>query len=356
MPDQMVRAVPVGHRHEKPSRLPRCSRKNLVWMYIISVTVTVILSSVYIVMMQQTMDALQDKQQRTETALWNYIEESKRSTGESGQVPEPSRLGPRPFEPPAPDRRLTSLGNIAAYNLATITSGCVTLALNSASLTLDLATTACGPVGTKVRCPPCFIVTTGDTTNKLTLSNVATTLVSGSTGLGSSSTPLQNALSSFTFVNADTSNYAIISDGSTDSIVGPKSYLEAFAYTGGSNALYFPSIYFNSGLHTGSGYAGTGATLTAAGALSLDGTATLNGGTVFSGGGHVSASGTTNIDLSGSDGTFLTPTGAVTIGNGNVGISGASTFSANIATSGTAAVDFSGSTGTCKVANPWIVR
>eukprot|EP00931_Biecheleriopsis_adriatica_P104921 TRINITY_DN7952_c0_g1_i3.p1 TRINITY_DN7952_c0_g1~~TRINITY_DN7952_c0_g1_i3.p1 ORF type:complete len:404 (-),score=30.28 TRINITY_DN7952_c0_g1_i3:97-1308(-) len=403
----MVRAIPVDQHHGKPSLFSRCSRKKLIWLYVISATVTVILSSVYIATMQQALVSLQDKQQRTDDALWKYIEDRKQSMRQSGPAPDvpvpPPRVRSGQYleEPkqsmresrPAPnvsmltpsvgsgqyieeskqsmresgpasdvprplphDRRLRSLGNIAAYNLATLVTGCVTVALNSADVSLDLATKACGPSGSEVRCPPCFLVTNGHATNKLTLSNIATAKISGSVSLGSSSTPFETALARFTFVNADSSNYAIVSDGSVESIVGASSYSMAFGYTGGSGALYFPSIYFNSGLHTGSGYSGTGATLTAAGALSLDGAATFNAGTVFSGGVDVTSSGTTNIDLSGSAGTFLTPTGAVTIGNGNVGISGASTFSADVATTGTAAVDLSGSTGLCTAQNAWIVR
>jgi len=63
------------------------------------------------------------------------------------------------------------------------------------------------------------------------------------------------------------------------------------------------------------------------------------------------ASGNPNVDLSGSSGTFLTPTGAVTIGAGAISVTGDATWAANKdikASAGTGEVDLSAMTGTFK--------
>jgi hypothetical protein len=68
--------------------------------------------------------------------------------------------------------------------------------------------------------------------------------------------------------------------------------------------------------------------------------------------GNLSASsGNPDVDLSGSSGTFLTPTGAVTIGAGAISITGDATWAANKdikASAGTGEVDLSAMTGTFK--------
>ena len=78
-------------------------------------------------------------------------------------------------------------------------------------------------------------------------------------------------------------------------------------------------------------------------ALNAAGTATFSGGT-----NAILASGSGAIDFSGNSGIFKTSTGAVTIGPGAVGISGATTFSSSISTSGTGNINFSGTSGTFK--------
>jgi len=240
-------------------------------------------------------------------------------------------------ESKAPPRRLGGIyGNVAAQGSATATTGCVTVDLSSA-VTIDMnSATACN----SNKCPPCFIVATAHATNALTLQKCSTAKVSNSVSLGGSGA-WQNAIMEIIVINAHTTD-AIITDGQTSAvtnIVGAKSVSVVYCYTGGSNALYFPSPYFNNGLHTGSGASGTGATITAAGALELDSTLTVTGVTTLNGNailnedvtlgsatgdgivfkGSVTASGNPNIDFSGSGGDFKTTTGTASIGtSGNV--------------------------------------
>jgi len=62
----------------------------------------------------------------------------------------------------------------------------------------------------------------------------------------------------------------------------------------------------------------------------------------------LTASGAASNDFSGSTGTFKTSTGAVTLGNGAISVTGIPTFTAGLLASGAVSNDFSGSTGTFK--------
>merc|ERR1712096_478911 len=107
----------------------------------------------------------------------------------------------------------------------------------------------------------------------------------------------------------DTAQVLTVTDGTSTYKLSGYSTISAFCASGsgtGQNKMFFPStnlptLIVNSGITM------------EAGTMSITGA--------------VSSSGTTNIDLSGSDGTFKTTTGAVTIGNGAVGITGALTTS-----------------------------
>jgi hypothetical protein len=262
----------------------------------------------------------------------------------------------------APPRALGGIfGNIAAHGSATSSTGCVTIALSSA-VTLDLSSaSACN----SNKCPPCFIVTTGHASNKLTLSACSAAKVSNSISLGTSSTVWANAIMEIIIINSHTTAAIVRDGGSTDNIVGPGSVSIAYCYTGGSNALYFTSPYFYNGLHTGSGYSGTGATLTGSGALSVDssitaagaiGTAStldVTGAATFHGsaqlgdasGDAVTLPGTLNVDGAA---TFQ---GATQLGDAT---GDTVTIEGNVATAGAPNIDFTGSSGTfgtCSGAN-----
>lgn len=78
------------------------------------------------------------------------------------------------------------------------------------------------------------------------------------------------------------------------------------------------------------------------------GTVTINGATIFASV-ATTASGTSSFDLSGGSGIFKTSGGAVTIGPGAIGISGAVTFASAVgwtSAGGAGAFDLSGSSGT----------
>lgn len=204
--------------------------------------------------------------------------------------------------------------------------------------------------------------------------------------MGDANSIRTNAILEIVLINAHTSTAIVRDGGTTDNILGPKSHAIAYCYTGGSNALYFPNVYFNNGLHTGSGYSGTGASLSGAGVLEVDGaittgssvtaaTLTMSGASTFNGAmtlgdetgdtitikGSVTTSGAPNIIFSGSSGTFAGPTGANTLG-GALTVSGAATFEStvqlgdgtadsitikgHIGTAGSPNIDFSGGSGT----------
>eukprot|EP00930_Biecheleria_cincta_P047353 TRINITY_DN32806_c0_g1_i1.p1 TRINITY_DN32806_c0_g1~~TRINITY_DN32806_c0_g1_i1.p1 ORF type:complete len:360 (+),score=54.85 TRINITY_DN32806_c0_g1_i1:53-1132(+) len=302
-----------------------------------------------VVYVKQALDVVKLELQAVRQALPELSEDVSPELSEDDSVPH------------SKGRRLETRGNIAAYGSATSTAGCVTVDMSAA--TADLTLTVSGDACNSLRCPACYIISNAHTTWKLILAATSTMKmgVSGA-AMGETSTAYTASLVSVLFVNADATDYQLVSDGTTTHLLAPKSHLKSYAYTGASNALYFSSNYFYNGLYTGTGYAGTGATLTGAGVLSVDGAATIAGATEFGGAITAKASSSFNVDFSASSGTFLTPTGAVTIGTGAVTISGAATlsggttFSADVASSGTAAIDFSGSSGLCKVANPWIVR
>jgi hypothetical protein len=266
-------------------------------------------------------------------------------------------------------RRLSGVyGNVAAHTSATEITGCVKVALSS-TVTLDLSSgTSCN----SHKCPPCFIINTGHATNTLTLNSCsslttiasALTVVTKPVQLGQTLTSTQDAVIEIVIINSHTTS-AIIRDGQSspvDNIVGPKSHSIAYCFTGGSNALYFTSAYFNNGLSV-------------VGAANFDGAASFDGAVNLGNEnsdtvtikGHVATTGNPNIDLSGSSGTFSSTTGANTIGgaatlsstlavtstatfNGHVNLGNANedtvTIQGHVATTGNPNIDLSGSSGT----------
>jgi len=247
------------------------------------------------------------------------------------------------------ERRLgTVYTNIAAYGSMAKGVGCVTVDASSATVTLALNAQSCNSLA----CPNCFIITGVGYLFSLTQCSAA--YIGTSKQLGASG--FTAAVAEIILINAATS-LASISDGTTTNVLGPKSSISAYCYTGGSNALYFGNNYFNNGLHTGTGSSGTGASMTGAGALTLDDDLTVSGDTSLAAvaasstltvSGATTLLGTTQLgdaktdtvtikadlvadattdpvfDYSGSTGTFKTSLGTKTIGGtGTFSITGA---------------------------------
>lgn len=164
-----------------------------------------------------------------------------------------------------------------------------------------------------------------------------------------------------------TNGYVLTSDGQGNGVWAAASGGVAGGF--GDGLFDTPSIYFIAESGTGlyrpaSGQIGIElnganyATFTTSGLNFINGTALNVGasgttsslnvyGLITGNNGLTISSG--NVNLSGSSGTFATPTGAVTIGSGAVGITGTATFSGAtnaILASGSGAINFSGNSGT----------
>jgi hypothetical protein len=123
-------------------------------------------------------------------------------------------------------RRLSVFANIASIDSASSTAGCVTVDLSNVNVSKDLSNdTACNGAA----CPSCYIIDTCHANYSLELTGCSSSWI-GKVQMGYTSA-WTNSLRSFTFVNADASNYAVISDGTTEHIIGPQTYAFAFCYS-----------------------------------------------------------------------------------------------------------------------------
>lgn len=138
-----------------------------------------------------------------------------------------------------PSRRLMKI-SIDDYTAATSSTACVTLSLATSSITMDLSTNACNGH----RCPPCVIISTAHPSNQLLIEKCSTAKITDSVTMGSGTGVYSKALSELTIINADTAKSAKVGDGTQVFTLVAKSQVVAFCWSGGSNALYFPSLNY----------------------------------------------------------------------------------------------------------------
>jgi len=193
----------------------------------------------------------------------------------------------------APIRMLSMFTNVAGLDAATASTGCITVEIDMASVSLDLSTKACGPQAPAGhRCPPCFIVTKGSDTNQLSLTNCQQMYVSSDMQMGTG--PLAATVATILLINSDSMNMgkpAKIWDGVREITIPAKGMMPVVCYTGGGAGMYSPD---GGGSSTGS----TGSSVTQAdgdfkvmgnlevvGTLSTSGVASINGGYAMTGSG-----------------------------------------------------------------------
>ena len=139
----------------------------------------------------------------------------------------------------------------------------------------------------------------------------------------------------------------IVVSGNTYSLLvasGISRFAGLIQIAGGISSSGSSSIDFSG--NSGTFLTSTGAVTIGSGAIAMTGTTTFSGTT-----NAILASGSGAINYSGNSGTFSTSTGAVTIGSGAIGMTGTTTFSGAtnaILASGTGAIDFSGNSGLFK--------